>query len=969
MSVKKWFLVLMVVVLIATGVVVPPAPSVNAAVTNYVNVSKLVNPGTITTEGEAEVTLNIQGTPPINEIIPNDVILVIDKSGSMHPDYNNGEDKMNNAKEAAKGFVDLMDLTKHRVGIVDFSSTNSIKSFPLSTDKDAVKSYINGIYASGGTATGDAVSVAQDILANNLRPEAHPVIVILTDGQATEPSNDPFGYAKQKAMDAKNAGTVFYTIALLKQTDDPQTSGPNQLLKEMATTASHHHFVLGSTGLSEIYAAIVKEIGLASAYDVTVTDVVAPDFEIVPDSYTSNIPQPTVNGNTLTWTFNELKDSTLTFTYRIRPVSATKSGALPVSTVNSIITYKDYAGAARTKAIPSVNLNVKLPAPEITSIVQTYGHPNGGETVTITGKNFVNGATITFGGRVATNVTVISPTEATATVPSGNQGIATVTLKNPDGQTATGEYRYKTDPIVTNISPANGPLAGKNTVAIQGQYFMPGITVKFGDNVAAMYFYRDHTYMQVTVPAGVQPGPVDVTFTNPDGTSAVVSSGYTYDTPPSTLPEVISIAPNTSALTGGTTSYVNGRNFISGLVVKIGENEAITTFVSDTRLQITVPANSAAGVYDVTVIDSQGNEYTLVDAFTYTAPVYPVPNVKSITPVSGPLEGGTTVYVNGSGFTKDTTVFFGEQQSAAVTFLSDTRISAKSPAVTTAGKVDVTVVNVDQTGVLPQAFEYIVPQPEPVTITSLTPNVGTTQGGDIVYITGENLKSGATVSFGSVSTAIQSLISSTRASVKVPASSVTGFVDVTWTNKDGMSSTLAQAYEYTPVKPTITSLTPNTGSKDGGTTVYINGTLFDSSMTVTVNGVVVPVTLVSDTRARIVTPPGPLGVVPLTVTVANGQSATTDFTYVNPILGPAPIIQSLTKTSGTAAGGYTLYINGSNFVNKPTVMFGSVEATSVTWTSSTRLTVKVPAGVIGPVQVKVINPDTQESNTTTFTYL
>ncbi|MDQ0062046.1 IPT/TIG domain-containing protein [Paenibacillus harenae] len=968
MSIKKWFLMLMSAVLVATGVVVPTVPSVDAAVTNYVNVSKLVSPGTITTEEEAEVTLNIQGTPPINEIVPNDVILIIDKSGSMHPNYNNGEDKMNNAKEAAKGFVDLMDLTKHRVGIVDFSSTNSITSFPLSTDKDAVKSYINGIYASGGTATGDAVSVAQNILANNLRPEAHPVIVILTDGEATEPSNDPFGYAKQKAMDAKSAGTVFYTIALLKQTDDPETSGPNQLLQEMATTASHHHFVLGSTGLSEIYAAIVREIGLASAYDVTVTDVVTPDFEIVPDSYTSNIPQPTVSGNTLTWKFNELKDSTLTFTYRIRPVSATKTGALPISTVNSVITYKDYAGAARTKAIPIVNLNVKLPAPEITSIVQSYGHPNGGETVTIAGKNFVSGATITFGGKLATNVTIISPTEATATVPSGNQGLATVTLKNPDSQTATGEYRYKADPIVTNISPANGPLAGNNKVVIQGKYFMPGITVKFGDNVAAMYYYRDHTYMQVTVPAGVQPGQVDVTLTNPDGTSTVVSNGYTYDTPPSTLPEVISISPNTSTLTGGTTSYVNGRNFVSGLVVKIGENESITTFVSDTRLQITVPANSTAGVYDVTVIDSQGNQYTLVGAFTYTAPVYPVPSVKSITPVSGPLEGGTTVYVNGSGFTKDSTVFFGEQQSAAVTFLSDTRVSAKSPAATAAGKVDITVVNVNQTGVLSQAFEYIVPQPEPVTITSLTPNVGTTQGGDTVYITGDNLKTGATVSFGTVSTSI-TLISSTRASVRVPASAVVGFVDVTWTNKDGMSSTLAQAYEYTPVKPTITGLSPSTGSKDGGTTVYISGTLFDASMTVSVNSVIVPVTLVSDTRARIVTPPGPLGIVPLTVTAANGQSATTDFTYVNPILGPAPIIQSLTKTSGVAAGGFTLYINGSNFVNKPIVMFGSVEATSVTWTSSTRLTVKVPAGVSGPVEVKVINPDKQESNTTTFTYL
>ena len=83
----------------------------------------------------------------MNFVKPNDIILIIDRSGSMLPSNNNGEDKMANAKAAAKGFIDLVDFTKHRVGVVDFSS--NVKYKELSNNPDELKNYINGIQASG----------------------------------------------------------------------------------------------------------------------------------------------------------------------------------------------------------------------------------------------------------------------------------------------------------------------------------------------------------------------------------------------------------------------------------------------------------------------------------------------------------------------------------------------------------------------------------------------------------------------------------------------------------------------------------------------------------------------------------------------------------------------------------------------------------------------------------------------------
>ncbi|KRE38776.1 IPT/TIG domain-containing protein, partial [Paenibacillus sp. Soil724D2] len=692
---KQWLVLMLTFSMIFSGLMLRTTEAA-AAVNDYVSVTKTVSPTIITTEDTADVTLNITGTPPVNVVVPNDVVLIIDKSGSMAPAYNNGEDKMTNAKNAAKGFVDLMDLTKHRVAVVDFSSTNMISSIPFTTDKDVAKNYINGIQANGGTATGDAIQAAINLLVDH-RPEAQPVIVIMTDGEANQPSNDPYGYAKQKAQDAKDAGIITYTIALLKPSEDPDTSGPNILLKEMATTAAHHHFVLGSTGLAEIYAAIVKEIGLASAFDVTVMDIVDPNFEIVPGSADNNIPKPTINGNTLIWDFNELKDSTLSFTYKIRPVSKTKTGTFPVSTASSVITYKDYAGASRSKSISSVSVKVKLPAPEITSLDKHIGHPNGGETVVINGNHFVSGATVLFGTMPATNVVYVSDTQLTVTAPAGAQGVVNVTVSNPDVQQASAPYQYKADPIVTNIEPNNGPIDGGTLVFVSGNYFMKGVTAQFGD-LPASVVYVNPSYIKVTSPMVTTPGPVDITFTNPDETNVVVPGGFTYNAPPKTDPEITTVTPNTGLITGGDLVYIVGKNFKSGMTVFVGGKQASTTFMSTTKLSIIVPVGDAVGTVDVAVSNLNNALFTLPGAYTYTAVQYPSPTISTIIPNSGLIAGGDLVYVSGTNFVNGVTQVMIGGKPAATTYMSKTSLKVIVPAGDGLGSVDVKVITDTKVG-------------------------------------------------------------------------------------------------------------------------------------------------------------------------------------------------------------------------------------------------------------------------------
>ncbi|MFF2483648.1 IPT/TIG domain-containing protein [Paenibacillus sp. NPDC058071] len=962
---KQSFLLVLAVCIALGGFLTPPAAQ--AAPNDYVGVTKTVSKSTITTLDETEVILNITGTPPVNVVQPNDVVLVIDKSGSMLPGYNNGEDKMTNAKEAAKGFVDLMDLTKHRVAVVDFSSSNTIGTLPFTTEKDTAKNYINGITANGSTATGDAITVAANLLADH-RPEAQPVIVIMTDGDATQPANDPYGFAKQKAQEAKDAGIIFYTIALLKQTDNPDTSGPNILMKDMATTASHHHFVLGSTGLSEIYAAIVKEIGLASAYDVKVTDIVGPAFEIVPGSYDNNIPKPTVDGNKLTWTFNELKNKTLTFTYKIRPVSKTTAGSFPVSTIASQIQYKDYAGANREKAIPNVNVNVKLPAPEVTSVVEAFGHPNGGETVTLNGNYFVSGATVKFGLNNATNVTFVDEHKLTVTVPKGSQGTVAVEVRNPDGQTAAGQYQYKTDPIITSLSPNSGPLAGGTVIAVQGNYLMRGVSVTIDGVAATVSDYYNPTYIKVLSPQGLKAGPADVVFTNPDGTSATVTEGFTYIAPPKTDPEILTISPNSGVVTGGDIILVDGKNFKNGMKVTVGGKVATTTFVSATRLKVTIPSASAPGPVDVAVIDLEGSAFTFANGYTYTAIVYPAPTITVVSPNSGLLAGGDIVLIDGTNFINNVTKAFIGSKEVNVSFVNSGRIRVTIPAGDALGKVDVKVANGDKEAVRAQGYEYVAPVIVPPTITSISPNNGLTTGGDIILIDGTGYKSGVVVKFNNTDVP-SSIVSSTRLKVTVPAVSAPGKVDVTVTNLDGGTVTAQQGYEYTITTPQILSLSPNTADKVGGEIILIDGKYFDSTAKVTINGVNAAVTFVSTTRLKVTVPASPIaGDFPLVITLSNGQSVSTTFNYNNGPVFPAPEVTFISQTSGLAKGGDIIYIDGKNFRNKPDVYFGSVKATNVTFVSATRVKFTVPAGTVGPVNVKVVNPDGLESNTIGYTY-
>ena len=183
---------------------------------------------------------------------------------------------------------------------------------------------------------------------------------------------------------------------------------------------------------------------------------------------------------------------------------------------------------------------------------------------------------------------------------------------------------------------------------------------------------------------------------------------------------------------------------------------------------------------------------TLSAYTTMTAPV-----VTGVSPGAGPVAGGATVTVSGSGFSQGVSaVRFGGTAAAAFTVLSDTRLTAVSPPLA-AGAVDVSVADAAGSSALSTADRYTAVAPP--TVTSLCPASGTTKGGTAVTLTGANLSGVTAVRFGSVAATGVTSLSSTSVRVTTPAEPA-GTVAVPVTTSAGGTGSGPATYTFTGAK-------------------------------------------------------------------------------------------------------------------------------------------------------------------------
>jgi IPT/TIG domain len=159
-------------------------------------------------------------------------------------------------------------------------------------------------------------------------------------------------------------------------------------------------------------------------------------------------------------------------------------------------------------------------APEVTSLSQESGPPDGGTVLTVLGTNFTPSSTVTFGDVPAKAVTYLSPQALTVTTPE-DRGLVDVRVTTAGGTSAeepADRFFFGSAPTVTKVSPARGPDSGGTTVTITGTGFAAVTEVSFGGVPARTFTLLSATTI-VAVTGTALPGPVAVQVTNPAGTS------------------------------------------------------------------------------------------------------------------------------------------------------------------------------------------------------------------------------------------------------------------------------------------------------------------------------------------------------------------------------------------------------------------------------------------------------------------
>ncbi|HET7050344.1 MAG TPA: Ig-like domain repeat protein [Solirubrobacteraceae bacterium] len=189
---------------------------------------------------------------------------------------------------------------------------------------------------------------------------------------------------------------------------------------------------------------------------------------------------------------------------------------LAAGTYSIRASYSGDAGSPPSSASATVHVN---PAPVVSSVSPNAGPTDGGQTVTITGWDLSGATKVSFGTTAATNVTVVSDSQITATVPAHAAGGVRVTVTSTLGTslaTSAAGYTYDPLPTVSSISPATGPKG--TVVTVVGTGFTAHPTVAFGKTPAAKVVQVSGTVLKVTAPAGS--GTVPVSVTTPGGATA-----------------------------------------------------------------------------------------------------------------------------------------------------------------------------------------------------------------------------------------------------------------------------------------------------------------------------------------------------------------------------------------------------------------------------------------------------------------
>lgn len=312
------------------------------------NSNKVINQDRIDCDGSLRVTLAVTAAPDIISN-PTDIVLVLDRSGSM------AGEPLSAMKVGAKAFIDIIDEATDsskdgqigsgsRMGVVSFSST-AVADTQLITSVATLKNAVDGLTAGGSTNHADAFTKAIELFepsSSNAK-----VIVLFTDGNTTAGAPPA-----PVAAAARAQGITIYCIGLI---------GSDGLdidaLNNWATDPDASHVVVTPdlSELEDLFEDLAANITKPGATNIQIREMVTPDFVITSILPPAKGTAVQLDDHSLRWNIPELGvtlSESAVLEFFIRHVGQDPG----IKLVNESITYSDNEGNVVTFPEPTVEV-------------------------------------------------------------------------------------------------------------------------------------------------------------------------------------------------------------------------------------------------------------------------------------------------------------------------------------------------------------------------------------------------------------------------------------------------------------------------------------------------------------------------------------------------------------------------------------------------------------------------------------
>ncbi len=556
----------------------------------------------------------------------------------------------------------------------------------------------------------------------------------------------------------------------------------------------------------------------------------------------------------------------------------------------------------------------------------------------------------------------------------------------PDTTTAgAGILRLPFDPVKETVG-ASATYARLNLLTTAAPGSTAPTSVAFGpDSHLYVAMAGTKSILRITTPpAGMQvraigtmnaPGTVALAFHNLDLYDAEPTNSSVLQS--ATLCQGNCVALFLGIILGLPTSVAADSNFVyigeNGQVWRYDPLGATISILADTGLANGVPTSfSAVGAV---ALDASANHVFAADPSAVWS-ITNGPQLLKITPASAAPGTSVPVTITGSGLTGATLNMPAGITASGVTVVDSTKITATF-AVDANAPLGTPTFTVTTPAATSNLLSFAINSAAP-SITSITPAIGA-QGdsNDSVTIVGTNL-TGVNLNVPSGVTAV--VVSNTgtqiTATFAIAATAPLGPQSISVTNPLNPPVTSGVlTFTINPPPPTLTSISPASGSQGKNVAVTIAGTnlangtfTLPPGISVTPSSIVTTATQISATFAISATAPlAPAGSPPnITYTTAGGTASI--LFVINP---PPPVLTTITPSTGNQGGSTAVTLTGTNLTGASLNgnLQAGITATGVTVVSDTQITATFNldlTATLGPQPI-IVTTAAGASNAVNFT--